>query len=39
LAYFHKKDVLRKEKGGGIVYYLPIMLSFVPTTIKRFIAI
>ncbi|CDM01593.1 hypothetical protein BN890_10100 [Bacteroides xylanisolvens SD CC 1b] len=39
MAYFHKKDVLRKEKGGNIVQYLQIMLSFVPTTIKRFITI
>ncbi len=37
--YFHKKDVLQKEKGENIVQYPQIMLSFVPTTIKRFITI
>ncbi|CAG9881159.1 hypothetical protein CUY_4135 [Bacteroides ovatus SD CMC 3f] len=39
MAYFHKKDVLQKEKGENIVQYPQIMLSFVPTTIKRFITI
>ena len=37
MAYFHKKDVLQKEKGENIVQYPQIMLSFVPTTINLYI--
>ncbi|CAG9891830.1 FIG00402925: hypothetical protein [Bacteroides ovatus] len=39
MAYFHKKDVLQKEKGENIVQYPQIMPFFASTTIKRFITI